>query len=130
MAAWVAHAGASLLVPSGPYGDHLFVIVNDPAPFEGYGRRTIVMVNFSSIRPALPFDAACIVESGEHPFIRVRSYVHYRGARVEPAHHVEECVARATFKLRDPVSADLLMRIKSGFRTSKLVAREIRGLPI
>ncbi len=128
MAAWVAHAGAALLVPSGPYGDHLFVILNQPAAFEGYGLRAVVLVNFSTIRTGLAFDNACIVEPAEHPFVRVRSHVYYRGARIEQARHVEECVASGVYRLHQPVSKNLLARIKAGVQVSRMVAREIRGL--
>ena len=130
MAAWVAHAGAALLVPSGPYGDHLFVVLNQSAAFEGYGQRAVILVNFSTIRAGLAFDNACVVEPGDHPFVRARSQVYYRGARIEQARHIEECVTRGVYRLHQPVSQELLARIKAGVRISKLVAREIRGLSI
>lgn len=88
------------------------------------------MVNFSTIRAGLSFDNACIIEPGEHPFVRVRRHVYYRGARIEQARHVEECVNRSTYRLNQTISQDLLDRIKGGVHVSRFVAREIRGLPI
>ena len=106
------------------------MVLNQPAAFAGYGPRAVVLVNFSTVRAGLAFDNACVVAPGEHPFVRASSQVYYRGARIEQARHIEECVTRGVYRLHQPVSQELLARIKSGVRISRLVAREIRGLPI
>jgi len=78
---WVCQAGGALLIPTGP-GYHLFVILNAPADFPTYPPRSCVLVSFSTIRSG-PYDATRIVPAGAHPFIKERSFVAYRRARME-----------------------------------------------
>jgi hypothetical protein len=48
MAQWQPCAGATLLMPSGNEGDHLYIALNDPQSFENYGRQPcVVLVNLS-----------------------------------------------------------------------------------
>ena len=57
MAAWQASAGATLLVPSGPIGQHLFVVLCDPVVLAGYGLNPcVVMANLSTVRAGIPHD--------------------------------------------------------------------------
>ena len=57
MAAWQASAGATLLVPSGPVGQHLFVVLCDPLVLPGYGPNPcVVMANLSTVRAGIPHD--------------------------------------------------------------------------
>ena len=73
--------GGTLIIPSGPKGKHFFIILNKPKDFAGYINSS-VLVNVSSIRNA-PYDNTCILEPGSHPFIKQRSYIAYRHARVD-----------------------------------------------
>ena len=67
MAAWQPSAGATLLIPSGA-GKHLFVVLNHPVPFAGYGSQPcVVLVNVSTVREHIPQDATCTLPAGCHP---------------------------------------------------------------
>jgi len=62
MADWVPVAGSTFLVPSGPSGYHLHVVLNDPCVFDGYGPVCcVVMVGFTSKVNGAPYDGEKLV---------------------------------------------------------------------
>ena len=87
---------------------------------------TLVLVNVTTKRP--PCDDSCIVQSGEHPFLRQESIVAYRHMKViDPVRsfYVEK---QGILKLYDPVSPELLERIQRGARESAFSARKAQEL--
>lgn len=132
MAGVALNRGTTLLIPSGRDGDHLFVVLNDPMPFEGRGTRPhIVLVNLSSVpRQGVPYDATCVLQPGTHPFVRVDSYVYYRQARIEPLDHVVRLIDTGVFKLHDPMDLAVVQRVLSGLVESPFTSRELKRLPI
>lgn len=128
MAAWVPAPGETLLVPSGP-GLHLFVLVLGPLAVACYGATPqVVMVNASSIKEGVPFDPACILEPGDHPFINRRSYVAYRHMRIDPMPHVTGMVAAATCAPNAACAPALLARVVAGVCQSRLTPREFKRI--
>lgn len=76
VAAWQSEPGATLLVPSGPRGLHLFIIVLGPVVLPTYGPTPqTAMVSATSIHSGVPHDAACELDSGDHPFVHHASYI-------------------------------------------------------
>lgn len=132
MAPWQAIAGATLLIPSGPGGEkHLFVVLNDPKPFPGYGARPcVVLVNVSTFKLGAERDATCILEAGCHPFVNQKSFVVYRSARVEPLAQVAQLVKQSFFKPQPPIDKALLKRIKTGLKSSAFTKREFKQFDI
>lgn len=125
-AAW-PRAGDTLLMPSGPEGDHLFVVLCDPQPFPGYGpNHCVVLVGLSSVREGVPHDDACVLPGGCHPFVRHPSFMNYRHARVERVEHLYNGVAGGVFVRKDPFSAEWLERMRRGVLASRFVRRELR----
>jgi hypothetical protein len=122
---YVPAKGSTLLIPSGsdgnPEGLHLFVILTDRCN-EGMH----LLVNFATVRPDRYVDQTCIVEAGEHEFLKAKSFVHYRHARTDRAELLTKCVDGWTFKPKDPVSADLLERIRAGVAASPQTARRVK----
>ena len=81
--------------------DHLWIVVSHPAA-DG----SVAMVNFTTHRP--PCDETCVVNVGEHPFIKHKTIVAYGFARMVPAR------AHADVKKQPsgaPVGQKLLERI-------------------
>jgi hypothetical protein len=114
-------------MPSGPDGNHLFILLNDPKVFDGYGARAhVVLVCVSSIRDGIPHDTTCELESGCHVFVKRSSYVLYRHARIEAAKRLEKLVEQGVFKPHSPVSPELLERVKRGLRSSPFATREFK----
>jgi hypothetical protein len=109
----------TLLIPSGP-GNHLHIVMT---PECAYGHH--LLVSFSSVRGGRAPDTACIVQPGEHRFVKVESYVAYHLARTVDAPHLVKCVDAGLFKPDDPVDDLLFDRIFQGLRISKFVKRRI-----
>jgi len=111
------------MIPSGP-SKHLFAVTLGPMVIEGYGSEPqVVVVSFSSIKPGFPYDEACIVPSGSHPFITRDSFVYYREPRVYPAALIEGRVRSNEWSAGHSCADELLNDILKGFRRSKRLPR-------
>jgi len=107
-------------MPSGPTGEHLFIIMAGPSPLENYGSvNQFISVSVTSVYPGVPFDEACVLQPGEHSFIKHQSYVAYRHARVDTQQHLEKMVADSVWNPQEPCSVALFQ---------KIISREIRAL--
>ena len=116
------------MIPSGP-NEHLFTVTLGPAILEGYGSDPqVVLLSFSSIKPGIPFDDACKVPAGSHPFITRDSFVYYREPRIYPAAEVEKRVQNNEWRSGAQCSEDLMHRILSGFRRSKRLPRYLNEI--
>lgn len=131
MAAWQASAGATLLIPSGPAGNHLFVVLCDPVVLPGYGPNPcVVLVNVSTLREGIPHDATCILQAGCHPFVVAESYVRYRDARIYGDSELTERVAQGLFVPHQPMVQAVFASIRAGLFASPFTKREFKVLPI
>jgi len=126
---WQCVPGACLMIPSGPTGEHLFTVVLGSEVVDGYGTEPqVLMVSFTSIKDDAPYDNACEVSPGEHPFITRRSYVYYREPRLEAASKVEAMVGKGIWRASTPCNAELTRKILTGFRLSKRLPRYFNKL--
>lgn len=124
---WACSAGSTLLIPSGRDGNHMFIVLCDPSEFEGYARRSCICVNVCTVRLG-PYDHACILPPGCHPFIKNESYIAYRYARIDPAAHLERAVASNTFIPLEPISPGLLAQVRDGAGRSREIPRFLKSL--
>lgn len=124
MRLWFPARRATLLVPSGPVHDserkHLFVLLTDPFDVEGIA--SVLMVSLSSRYPGLPYDPACLLYPGDHPFFTRESYVVYAKARIEPSEKLQRGVERGALTPKDIMDAGIFARISQGLETSRLTA--------
>lgn len=131
MAVWQPRAGTTLLMPSGPEGDHLFIVLNDPKTFPTYGPNPcVVLVSLSTVRAGAHYDMTCVLDPGSHAFVKRASYVAYRYARIETVAHVATLVEQGLFKPDDPMPSELLIAIRDGLRLSQFTKREFKQLTI
>ena len=129
MSAWQVCAGATLLVPSGPQGQHLFVVLNDPQEFEGYGKVVcVVMVPLDSIKIGIHYDSTCELAAGIHPFVTRATFVNYRLARIEQVRHLEAMATTLNFQPRPALDKSTLDQIRSGLLASPFTTRELKRL--
>jgi hypothetical protein len=128
MSAWRLAPGQTLLVPSGP-GRHLFFLLLGPVILPGYGPRPqIAMASATTLRGGVPFDDACVLNPGDHPFIQHRSYIAYRYLRIDTADHVDSMVVTAGWLPHEPCTPELLGRIIAGVCRSRLTPREYKRI--
>ena len=118
---------ATLLVPSGPCSDpdrkHLFVIMT--APTLHGSEKNSLMLSFSSCKPGMYCDPACLIGAGEHPFVRKPSFVVYSKARIEGVDGLVRGVKAGTLIPHEQVAVSLFERICDGLTTSRHTARRI-----
>lgn len=109
---YVPQAGACLLIP---FNDvpHLSVILNDPC---SDGCCLLAMV--SSVKTGRRYDPACLLNRGDHGFIRHESYMVYRLAETVRADRISNLVGRRYYLERDAISRPVFSRIASGLYTS------------
>ena len=88
--------------------DHLWMIISDPCPKTGKQ----VLVNLTGWQRV--FDQTCIVEIGEHPYVRKRSLIYYPKPRLYPPTYIDKLNNAGLLKIREPLSPDLLKRIQRG----------------
>jgi hypothetical protein len=119
---------ATLLVPSGPPGDqnrkHFFILLTDPHD-NGVGKKCVLMVSLSTVRPGVPHDPACILSAGDHPFVRHDSYVVYQRARLEEADKVLRGVKSGQFVPQDTINSAAFARICKGLEESRLTPKKL-----
>jgi len=128
---WQLLQGSALLMPSGYVGDHLFVALNDPTVFSGYGTKPqVLLANLSTVRQGVHYDATCVLQPGCHPFVKVESYVVYRSARIDPEAHLLAMVQNGLFTPQEPMSAAIVSNIRAGLIASPFTKREFKLLPI
>ncbi len=111
----------TLLIPTGPAGDHLFVITTDACP-----NGLHVLANFTKVAPDRFVDDACLLAPGEHPFIIQDSYVLYRSAIIQPALRLSNMVDGWVYKNGYPASVKLTNRILAGFGKSRFTPKFIK----
>ena len=86
----------------------------------------MVLVNLSSVREGGPHDGTCVLEAGAHSFVKHRSFVFYRNARIEQENHILQLTQQGLFKPHDPMPEDVFQRIKSGLFDSPHTKREFK----
>lgn len=90
-------------MPSGPTGDHLFVILLGPSTLQNYGA------------------------AGQ--FISVSIHKHLpRRARIDPVGHLEKMVSAGVWKPQATCHSKTFDKINQGACLSKLLSREIKVL--
>lgn len=114
---------ATLLIPSSPNNlkeiNHLFIILTNPPNSEKQAK--VLLVNVSTVYNNHVFDDACIIESGEHPFIKRRSFIYYRYARIEEASILIKEVKSGKFIAHEAISDSLYEKIIIGLLKSKFI---------
>lgn len=126
---WRCEQGRSLLIPSGPQDGqrHLFSLLINPQVIEGYGPAPqVFMACVCSIYPETPYDEACILRPGDHPFIRHDSYIDYRRSQIAAATYVEGRVQEGIYRPHGDCTVRLIRRIIACAENSRLISRETK----
>lgn len=106
---------------------HLFIVLTNPCEDKITQRQELVLlVNFTTVRDGVDYDDACIVEAGSHPFIKRKSYIFYKEARIEQALFIKNAIEAGDFIVKSKVSSDLYSKIVEGLYKSRYVARKYR----
>jgi hypothetical protein len=105
--------GDTLLFPGGAVpSPHLWVILWGPAG----DAEACLMAMLTTLRAHS--DRSCILRPGDHPFIRHETAVAYNNVRRYTGAALAAEIASGTARRRDPVSPDVLARLRAGFFAS------------
>ena len=97
---------------------HVWVIVSDPIAHPD----EVVIANFTSYD--CDSEDVCIIDKGEHPWVRHRTCVAYEYARSVTVEQLRRCDAKK-IEMMEPLSAVLLRRVRLGASRSRTIKRGI-----
>ena len=72
-------------------------------------------------------DSACIVEKGEHPFVKHKSYIAYRETLILTHDEMNWLVENGKFQKKEPASPGLIKRIIESAPKSRKIMPDIRN---
>ena len=102
--------------------EHLWFVISDTK----HDEQLVLFVNMTS--HSIYEDPACLLNPGDHPFVKHRSYINYAEARVSPKLHLIEAVEKGLLNPHRPASDELILRIQKGLLQSELALIEHQRL--
>jgi hypothetical protein len=107
--------GETFLFPSGPEDYlHLSIICSKKRKLPDMR----LFVSISTLKPDKFHDPTCIIEAGEHEFVKHRSFVAYSHAQQRSSNKINLCIKNGQFIKKPNLNDGLLERVLKGFRTS------------
>lgn len=103
-------------LPGTSLDSHLWVVISDPAQ----DAANILIVNFTTLRQ--DSDTACVLQAGEHPFVKHATCVNYAGAKVVSEANLTALLQAGYLRHHASVSATLLQRLREGAALSTRMA--------
>jgi hypothetical protein len=108
-------------IPAKPY-DHLYMVISDPS----LDPTQVVLVNFTTHSPKE--EQVCLAHPGDHPYLKVKSAVRYKDARVATVAQLETLIANGQLTLNAPLSEELLQRVRQGAGESDFLPEGCRRI--
>jgi hypothetical protein len=102
---------------------HLWIVLSDPA----IDSENVVIVNLTTYTVAE--ESTCIVEKGEHQFVKHKTVVRYNDARITSSATLEKLRKAKLLNPREKCSAGFLNKLRAGaFQNVHLLPEECREL--
>ena len=95
---------------------HLWIILSDP---ESHPDAPVLIANVTTRRA--DSDPACTLARGDHPFIKHDSCVRYQDSRLAEAQTLTGALAAKLLLAREPVSEEVLRRVRAGAALSRFI---------
>lgn len=112
----------TILIPSGGV-KHLHFVCSDPVFYPKYAKESVLVVNISSVpEEGEEYDGTCVLDVGDHPFVKHPSYVYYRKADIFGAESVQQRIDDGTFDVHQVCPDGTFARILDGFDISEDVS--------
>ena len=100
---------------------HLHMVISDGEQCSD----RVVLINLTSWKPRIS-DETCVLDVGDHPFIKQKTVVFYREARIAKAGDLEEAEQCDLIYRDDVLDASLLRRIQEGAMQSDQTPRCVK----
>ncbi len=107
---------------------HLHFVCCEPFFDRKRGDWSVVAVNVSSVKSHNNYDPTCILDVGDHPFIRHKSFVYYRHAAIFKVSYIKQGIATGDIILQEKASDRLMSAILAGFAQSEQTSAHILAL--
>lgn len=110
------NAGDTIIIPEPgtSYDSHLWMVISDPVCNE-----ECLIVNFTSWRADK--DQACVVEVGEHRYVKGKTCVNFRDAKRCKVRDLEALKSARHLEAHDPLSPALLSKIRNAVPESRMI---------
>ena len=95
------NAGDTFIPQCKPY-NHLYIVLSDPSQDE----ERVVLVNLTTW--TVDEESHCIVQKGEHRFVKHKTAVRYNGAKLASVSELERLTNTGMLKSDRPLSPELL----------------------
>lgn len=102
-----------LHVPTPPKGNHVFVVLTDPKP----PIDQVLMVPLCTVRNG--HDATCILEPGNHEFVKEKTFIAYGRARLERADKLERGLKSGLVTDKGLLEQSIFDRVIEGVHASR-----------
>lgn len=114
----------TVLAISGPC-EHLHVVCNDPVHYPINDSQSVLVVNVSSVKFGVPHDDTCILNVGDHTFIKHESYIVYKAATIWRLDNIARKISDGALRTyREDVNDPVFQRILAGFDISDHVSMD------
>jgi hypothetical protein len=117
-------AGEAFVLKDRGVDDHLWVVLSDPAKDPEH----VLIVSLTTLAPHK--EQLCLVQGGDHPWVRHLSCVAYDFAKIVRDADLNQLKHTGRFDMQPPVSAALLERIRAGVANSTEIKMECADLLI
>jgi hypothetical protein len=117
-----------MLIPSGPTGYHLFIVIWAGEITARASGNQLLLASICTVYEGVPHDEACELEAGDHDFIDHESYVRYRDLRCDTPDHVDQMLNTGVWLAQPRASNSLLRRMRAGICSSRLVSKLFQHL--
>lgn len=113
--------GDTFLVGDGSHPSHLWIIITTPRGPDG----EFLIVNMTTLTEHKE-DRSCVLDAGDHPFVRHKTVIAYHDARTGTQAALRE--HSGMVHPREPVSAAILSRIQQGALKSAFLRPKFRAM--
>jgi hypothetical protein len=108
-------AGETFALKDKAVDSHLWVIISDPEADEGQ----VLFVSMTSYD--ITKEKVCLLDIGDHPFIQHKTCIAYEFAKVAPLKALVALRDQGHLVMSQPVSGELLERIRQGVSLSRRI---------
>lgn len=121
---YTAVRGGTVYGVSG-FSNHLIILCSEPMFYRVTGTEAILSVNVSSWHESSPSnDDSCILNVGDHEFIKHKSFCFYQRAVPLNVLKLEDKVDKGEMKDYGMLRPDVFKRVLEGFGKSPVLSRE------
>lgn len=115
--------GDAFLLEDRVIDPHLWIVISDPAA----DVERVIIVNLTS-HDDLSKDSSCILDVGDHPWIKHATSVRYQDARLVRDRQLDELIKASRLRPQDPVSDVVLSKVFDGAEKTELLPLKCRAV--